>query len=366
MRTTCIILLLTLCSLKSFAQQNYKAYHLNINKAEEQAFVKNDIKGALQTYLVTFKQYDFVFVHDCMTAIQLALYDSNDKAFLSITDKATQHGLMPRHMVKIPYIRKHPLYIKYTDSIISMYKRNRPKYLAGIDTPALKKMYSLFAYDQMEKNGLKSEGLGPERVRRYKPQIEKTWTELKQLIIEKGWPSDKLIGIQQSDIMKELKTGTPDMMDFYKKYKDGYNYNIGEGQFQMDEYRLYSTFFYPVMAHFSTHFNSNFFPDEFYIQQIEAGYLHPKDIAYTLDFNIDANRDSATTATRRLTLRYFGAAVAGRPTVVTKESYKVPLDKINKAREKFYIKPVETEMAKDAFMKRNKMFMVWGYSGCRL
>lgn len=367
MRAICIILLLTGYSCTLFAQQNYKSYHLAINKAEEQAFVKNDIKGALQTYLGTFKQYDFVFVHDCMTAIQLALYDSNDKTFLSIIDKAMQHGLMPRHMAKIPYISKHPLYIKYTDSIISMYKRNRPKYLAGIDTPALKKMYSLYAYDQMEKNPLKSEGgFNPETGRRYKPQIEKTWTELKQLIIAKGWPSDKLIGIGQTDIMKELKTGTPDMLDFYKKYKDGYNYNIGEGQFQIEEFRLYSTFFFPVMAHFGNRFNFNFFPDEFYIQQIEAGYLHPKDIAFTLDFNIDWNHEPETTLKMRQTQRYFGTAMAGRPTVITKESYKVPLDKINKAREKFYIKPVETEIAKDNFMQRNKMFMVWGYSGCRL
>lgn len=374
MRSLLIILFITGCLVGAHAQEkNYKFYHLNINKAEEQAFVKEDIKGALQTYLATFQQYDFVFAHDCMTAIQLALYDSNAKAFLAFVDKGTKNGLMPRHMMTLPYIKKHPLFSKYDDSVAAIFKRNRPIYLARIDTPALKKMYSLFAFDQMEKNPMKGEGWGGETDRRYKPQIEKTWAELKQLILEKGWPSDRLIGIGQGDIMKELRTGTPDMMELYKKYKDGYNYTISAGQFQIDEYELHSTFFFPIMAHFGSYFHFNFFPDEFYIQQIEAGYLHPKDIAYVLDFDIIANRDSASIAYRKLNTQYFGTAASGRPKPVAPETYIVPderypnqIEKINAARAKFYIKPLETEIAKDRFRHRHKMYMGWGYSACRL
>ena len=151
-------------------QKNYKYYHLNINKAEEQAFVQNDIKGALVTYQNTFNQYDFVFVHDCMTAIELALYASNARALLAFVDKGTKNGLMPRHMMYIPYIKKHPLFAKYDDSVAAIYKRNRPGYLAGIDTPALKKMYSLYGYDQMEKNPMKGEGFSMKKSHRYKPQ----------------------------------------------------------------------------------------------------------------------------------------------------------------------------------------------------
>jgi len=348
-------------------QKNYKYYHLNINKAEKQAFVQNDIKGALVTYQNTFNQYDFVFVHDCMTAIELALYDSNAKAFLAFVDKGTKNGLMPRHFMYIPYIKKHTLYAKYDDSVAAIYKRNRPGYLAGIDTPALKKMYSLYGYDQMEKNPMKHEGFDGQAVsRRYKPQIEKTWSELKQLILEKGWPSDKLIGIEQVDIMKELKTGTPDMMDLYELYKDGYNYNIGAGQFTLEEYRLHSTLFFAVMAHYGGYFGFNFFPDEFYIQQTEAGYLHPKDIAYVLDFHVRWNVDSATQAYRMDNMRYFGTGPAGTRNHITTSSYKVPIEKIDAARAKFYIKPVKTEIAKNNFSLRNKIFMGWGYWACRL
>lgn len=365
MKQICFLLLFICGNSYLYAQQNYKHYHLNINKAEEQAFVQNDIKAALQTYQNIFNQYDFVFSHDCMTAIELALFDSNAIALLSFADKGTQNGLLPRHFNSIPYIKKHPLYIQYTDSIVSLYKRNRPKYLARIDTAALQKMYSLFAYDQMEKNPYKSEGIGPETGRRYKPMIEKTWQELKQLIYEKGWPSDKLIGIGQKDIMKELKTGTADMIDLYRKYKEGYNYSISEGQFTIDEWELHSTFFFAVMVHYGGYYGFNFFPDEFYIEQIEKGNLHPQDIAMILDFKIDWNKDPETTLKMRQTQRYFGAALAHRPTPITEETYKVPLDKINKARALFYIKPVETEIAKDNFRHNNRIYMGWGYGACR-
>lgn len=347
-------------------QKNYKYYHLNINKAEEQAFVQNDIKGALVTYQNTFSQYDFVFAHDCMTAIELALYDSNAKAFLAFVDKGTRHGLMPRHFMYIPYIKKHPLFAEYDDSVAAIYKRNRPEYLAGIDTPALKKMYSLYGYDQMEKNPMKGEGFSMKKSHRYKPQIEKTWSELKQLILDKGWPSDKLIGIEQADIMKELKTGTPDMMELYELYKEGYNYTISAGQFQFEEYRLYSTLFFAVMAHYAGYFGYNFFPDEVYIQQIEAGYLHPKDIAYVLDFHVRWNVDSATQAYRMDNMRYFGTGTAGSRNHITTYSYKIPIEKIDAARAKFYIKPVRIEIAKSNFALRNKIFMGWGYWACRL
>jgi len=365
MRSLYIILVILCCTQVACAQHNYKQYHLGINRAEEQAFVEQDIKAALATFQQTFSQYDFVFVHDCMTAIQLALYDSNRTAFLELADKAAKNGLLPRHMNAIGYIRKHPIYQQYSDSIVRICLRNRPGYLARIDTTALNKMYSLYAYDQMEKNPMKGENRG-EIQRRYKPQIAKTMAELKKLIEERGWPSDKLIGIAQKDIMKELKTGKFDMMDFYNKYKDGYNYSIGIGQFTIEEYGLYSTFFFPIMAHYGGYFGFNFYPDEFYIKQIELGYLHPKDIAYVLDFWVDANHDMETTRTRRLNNRYFGTCMTGRPQTATAESYTAPLSKINRDRSKFYIKPVETEIAKDQFMHRHHMYFAWGYNGCRL
>jgi hypothetical protein len=120
------------------------------------------------------------------------------------------------------------------------------------------------------------------------------------------------------------------------------------------------------MVHYGGYFGYNFFPDEVYIQQIEAGYLHPKDLAYLLDFQINWNVDTATQAYRRSTMRYFGTGMTGRGHHLTTYSYRVPIEKIDAARAKFYIKPVKTEIAKNNFAIRNKIFMGWGYGACRL
>jgi len=92
--------IITFSSQKSTAQ-DYTVYHLSIIKADEQIFVKSQIKEELNTYTQIFEHYDFVFVSDCVTAIQIALYAKNEKAFLYFVDKATQNGLMPRHVQRI-------------------------------------------------------------------------------------------------------------------------------------------------------------------------------------------------------------------------------------------------------------------------
>lgn len=366
MRIASIILLFIFTHTLHAQHNNYKAYHLNINKAEEQAFVNNDIKGALKTYLSTFKLYDFVFVHDCMVAIQLALYEGNCAALLAITDKATKNGLMPRHMVLIPYIKKHDLYTRYKDSIAAQYSRNRSHYLRRIDTNTLQQMYSLYAYDQMEKNPIKNETFsGRETGRRYTRQVEETMAKLKVLIKQKGWPSDQLTGIEQVDIMKELKTGSPDLLHLFKLIKERENYPASITT-SIEEYRFHSNLFFPIMAHYGTYFNFDFFNDRFYIWQIEAGLLHPKDLAHLLDFRINANNDNTTSATMQLTQRYFGTGIAGRCKEATIADYKAPLEKINKTREQFYIKPIEIELAKDKFMRIHKMYFAFGWDGCRL
>ena len=125
-------------SAHSSSAQNYFEYHTNIIKAEQQIFVEEHFNEGLETYLNTFNRYDFVFLNDCMTALQIALHAEDENAFLKIANKATQNGLMPRHLLKMAYINKHPIYQKYKDSIISMYKINRTHYLTRIDTAVLK------------------------------------------------------------------------------------------------------------------------------------------------------------------------------------------------------------------------------------
>ena len=131
------------------------------------------------------------------------------------------------------------MYIKYMDSVINMYKRNRPHYLARIDTAALKKMTGLYVHDQLEKNPYKTyNASAPADGHDYERTLEQSMADLKQLIKDKGWPSDKLIGIGQKDIMSELKVQAPDFQDYYGIYKDDNFYAITKDQFDIQEYEF--------------------------------------------------------------------------------------------------------------------------------
>lgn len=355
--------LLLYCNLHA---QDYRTYHTEIIKAEKQIFVDGYISEGLGTYVSTFGKYDFVFVSDCMTAVQIALYDSNAAALISITDKAMMNGMQPRHLNMIPYIKKHPLYKKYEDSIIAIYHRNRPYYLAGIDTAVLQKMYSLKAFDQMEKNHMKRESHATFRGR-YRPQIKKTMDELKTLILSKGWPSDKLIGIAQRDIMKELHTGTPDMGEFYDKYKDVYiHHNFSRGQFYISEYELASTFFFPVMAHYASTVSNIYFPDTVYLQQIAAGFLHPKDMAFVLEFKYRNYPEGGLKPDVSAGQYYFGVSRRGMSdSSAMHRPFPLPYEQMNQLRKKFYMPPFEQDRAKFRFAKEHGMYINWGYFGSR-
>lgn len=358
------LLLITLLCLSAqlSAAQNYLEYHTNIEQAEKAIFVDRKIKEGLQLYVNTLEQYDFVFVCDCVVAMQIALLDSNEQAFLTICNKAMYNGLLPKHLLKLPYIRKHPMYIKNKDTLISMYRIGRPHYLKRIDTSALQQMYALYAYDQMEKNGpVKEADIRNPNI--YKKQITKTWSDLAQLIRTKGWPSDKTIGINQQDFMHELKTGTPELIEYYYKFKN--DYRISKGQLSFEDYRFHSTLFFAIMAHYTNRYpDHRFFPDEFYIEQIKQGYLHPGDLCYVLDF--EHRNDGREILTKRAKDGwYFGSGVVGRYGICD-TSYMAPFEYINKARARYYMGPVETDLAKWNFMLEYKMFFVFGYDACRM
>ena len=285
-------------SAHSSSAQNYFEYHTNIIKAEQQIFVEEHFNEGLETYLNTFNRYDFVFLNDCMTALQIALHAEDENAFLKIANKATQNGLMPRHLLKMAYINKHPIYQKYKDSIISMYKINRTHYLKRIDTAALKKMYHLYAMDQLVKNRGQNES-NADYNSRYSQQIKETFKNFQALTHQHGWPSDKVMGIYQSDIMKELQIAQPDMIDYYYKYKD--QYNIREGQFQEDETDFCQSFFWAVLAHYGHHISYQYYNDDFYLEQIKKGNIHPDDLGYLIDFkHWNSNKETILAAANKV------------------------------------------------------------------
>lgn len=359
MRIVLLILAIT-CVVRANGK-DYIDYHKAINKAERQIFVSKQVDSGINTYLKTFKEFDFVYLSDCITVMQIALHVYNEKAFKEIINKATQNGLMPRHLVDFTYINKHPYYAKYKIWIDSVYKINRPHYLERIDTAVLKRMTFLYADDQLQKNFRKDGKESPtQNRRRYAPHIKETIDQIKQIVFTKGFPYDKMIGIYQKDIIRELKLGTIDLYEYYNKYRHTNEFSIHIGQFDLDEGQFASGYFNVLMHHYDQAFY--LFDTIFYKKQIALGNIHPKDVARIHDFQFDVGSDPPLPSKGSL---YFGLMDRLMGT-----GERIPLRVsdtiVNRSRALYYIPPVEKDRAKWDFMRQHKMFYAFGDMGGRM
>lgn len=350
---------------QSGLSQDYTQYHKSIINAEKQLFINEQLEEGLKTYITTFKQYDFVFLSDVMLAMQISLLTNNEQAFLTLADKATQNGLLPRHLIKFYFIQKHPFYKKHKDSIITLYHRNRPHYLNRIDTIALQKMYDIFAFDQMEKNPLKNES-ETDYNKRYKPQIKQRIDKLTKLIEGHGFPSDKTIGIYQNDIMSEMKLSSQDLIYYYHNNKNNSAYSIHEGQFQEYEWKFSSNLWHAVIAHnYQRQGITQIHSDTLYLREIKKGNIHPRDMAHMLDFPLrNADGDKLNTQLKKGE-KFF--LIARRNNIENMEGYYkgIAFSHINLLRERFYIAPIEQDIAKIKFAKKYGIYIPYVANGIR-
>lgn len=359
MRTVFLLLLINVWF--SASAKDYSAYHQSIVKCEQLIFAENKFDSGINLYQKTFEFYDFVYAGDCVTAIQIALYHNDEKAFLSFTKKAFQNGLMLRNFKRIYYVKHHPLYLKDTSQFEKIYRENRPHYLARIDTATLKKMYTLYAKDQLVKNSLKKPGgtfeSSAQYLKRYRPLITKTIAEFKNLVVAKGLPADRIIGIGQKDIMRELKTSAKDMEQYYWDYKSNNECVLEKGQFDCEEESLFSNLAITLMIHYGNPLE--IFDASFYLNQIKLGNLHPKDFATFQDIKYACFTKEMGVIPTDL---YFGVGV----TATLAPNNRLQTDHyIDSCRSLYFIAPIEQDRLKWKFMQAQKMNYGWGYAAKR-
>ena len=354
----CILLLFTKNVL---GNSNYIEYHKMINNAEQSIFIDSNFTKGIGWYRSAFEKYDFVFAADCLTAIQISLYANDEQSFINFVRKGFENGLILRHLKKVTFINKHSLYKKDSLLFERIYALDRSKYLSRIDTVVLKKMYDLFSKDQLTKNSLilpngKFESINAHE-KRYIPLIKSSIVELRKLVNENGFISDRLIGISQKDIMKELNLKCPDMEEYYWFNKNRNPCVIEIAQFKIDELALYSEMIIELLIHHPQ--RDNLFTDSFYLDQINKGNIHPKDVATIFDMTFLSKGLSNKSPTN---VKYFGVGI---PVNLKPNTDKLPDSFLNYYRNQFYIANIEIDRAKYLFMQRNKMYYIFGFMGYR-
>ena len=140
------------CNCNAKGELKYSYYHECIRGIENDFFEKRDTtKNILARYSGLFEEYDFVYLQDCYTAMQLAIFLQHEDHFMRFVEKATKNGLNTNNLSHFNYILQSDFYKHNQDTISSLLKQNRPHYLSRINKDLLVEVIRIYALDQAQK-----------------------------------------------------------------------------------------------------------------------------------------------------------------------------------------------------------------------
>jgi hypothetical protein len=275
-----LLLILSFFAFKCDAknEHDYLHYHECIRGIENDFFQNGDTsKGILARYLDLFEDYDFLYLQDCYTAMQLAIFLHDESHFMKFMEKATKNGLNKSNLSHFQYIVASSYYRKNEKAIDSIITENRPFYLSRINKDLLTEVVKLYGLDQAQKNCLPKESM-VNCNSRYKEAYKITLKKMLDLIREYGIPSDRQIGVDQDDLLTELGVYHKSLMHSYDLYKD--YYNITSSQYHLEDRVAASTLLIPLMWHGNCSWLAL---KPFLKEQLKKGNIHPRDIAIIKD-----------------------------------------------------------------------------------
>lgn len=185
----------------------YLTYHALINQAERCYFIENDVDSSLAYYDEAFRKYNFVFLKDLINAAQISVFEGNIK-YREYLLKGFKYGLQMKHLHSFPLFQPLIYDITSDTSFSEQAKQNREIYLKNINYEYLLKVYDLGIEDQIQKSQ-------PDEL--YAIKKRNSIQKIKVWINKYGFPSSKIIGIDDKDIFKNK--GKPDFDLDNRKYK---------------------------------------------------------------------------------------------------------------------------------------------------
>ena len=330
------LLLLLFCTSCFCQTKDYIEYHKSINKAEEFFFMEEKADSALFYYDRVFAGYDFIFVKDLVNAAQIAAFSG--RPYLKYIEQGFEQGL------KLSHLKNYPLFAKAYPALLKdrklqeAYNKSRKKYLSGINFKYLDWMYKTAIKDQQHK--LK---------KNYSALVRQTTDRLMDSVVKRGFPGDRIIGIGDSTIFKEINKPWLDLYEQRKKDK---------GLFYMtsDEHILSQHYPQVMLVHNSCsyHLYKNILLDE-----MKKGNIHPRDIALIYD-NMYRYKGEFAHYCDKVALKG-----AYRLNLFTDYSKLNNIAETNEMRKKLYIVSTDVDEKKREYEMKYGFKLFSGFWGCR-
>lgn len=259
------LLLAIICSLGQFAaisqEPNYEIYHSYINKAEELFFIENMPDSSLYYYKKAFTEFDFVFVKDPVNAAQIAYF--SNQPFEEYLIKGFENGLKLSHLSLIKLFS--PIYYDLLNdkSLLDKYGICRQKYIKKIDFNYLSYVYEKAVNDQIDK-----------RKKDYDDILFVNMGDWLTRIRLKGFPSSKIIGIDDRTIFSE--TGKPEKDIDHLRMRFGNTLSY----FTADDQILSSSFIMIMLIHNQCSYQEL---KNSFVELIKKGEIHPREVGVLYD-----------------------------------------------------------------------------------
>lgn len=183
-------MLLVLCAHWSYGEVNYFNYHRGINKAEHLFFVENKQRQAFAIYDQLLQHYDFIFIKDYFIAAQIACKYQDTQRVYKYLAACFKNGLNIAELSLSPVLSSCNMQ-EGNEKLRSLYDSCRSVYLSRIDLDYLGKMYQQYSEDQNDKSLPRQQ---------YNETLQAHLERLIGLIKTRGFPSDKLIGVEDSTV----------------------------------------------------------------------------------------------------------------------------------------------------------------------
>lgn len=255
------IILFFFFSLTTIAQEkDYIQYHKDINKAEELFFMRSQTDSALYYYDKVFQAYDFIFVKDLVNAAQISIF--TNKPYLKYIERGFEYGLKLEHLKSYPLFSKVLPHLSKDKKMKTLYDEKRKIYLSKIDFEYLDQIYKMAIQDQK----MKSQN-------NYQNNILKTTDKLRNLTLKKGFPGERLLGISDSTIFKEINKP---YLNLYEQRKND------ESLFYMnsDEKILAQEWSLVMLVHNDCSYKLY---HKILLDEVKKGNIHPRDVGLIYD-----------------------------------------------------------------------------------
>lgn len=337
---------INLLAQSKLIKKNYLDYHLLINKAEKEIFINNNIKSGLNLYNKAFSEYEFVYVDDVANAIQIAYF--NKQPIDYYLDKGFRNGLKISHFKKIKLLDSLYVELLNNKDIVNRYNINRKKYLSKIDTNYLNIIYNLGLKDQIDKISYNYDSI-----------ITQTTSLLFSYVQSKGFPSNKVIGIDDSLLFEEFGA-TEKCFAVQKSKYNNLKYKHASGDYRLSNINYYessdsslgSSFAIIILIHDVYTYPK--YKEELW-EQVKLGNLHPREYGMIYD-NMYLKKHKVL---KPGSVVFRGVYLLNE--FVDYDSINYDINVVDRLRKEHYIVPLSVDRKKRYFERKYGFKLFWGF-----